>query len=85
MNCDWRRWVSVIDLNPPEEETDHLNIGHTQELKRHFGILSLIGLASTTTISWTGLGLGLVSEINAGGPGAGKFESLSSYKNRSSL
>lgn len=45
-------------------------LGHTQELKRHFSILSLIGLASTTTISWTGLGLGIVTEINAGGPGA---------------
>ncbi|KAF3395736.1 Choline transport protein [Penicillium rolfsii] len=45
-------------------------MGHTQELKRHFSILSLIGLASTTTISWTGLGLGIVTEINAGGPGA---------------
>ncbi|KAK8019102.1 amino acid permease [Apiospora arundinis] len=45
-------------------------MGHTQELKRHFTILSLIGLASTTTISWTGLGLGIVTEINAGGPGA---------------
>lgn len=44
--------------------------GHTQELKRHFTTLSLIGLASTTTISWTGLGLGIVTEINAGGPGA---------------
>ncbi|KAF1344390.1 amino acid permease [Delphinella strobiligena] len=45
-------------------------MGHKQELARHFSILSLIGLASTTTISWTGLGLGLVTEINAGGPGA---------------
>lgn len=45
-------------------------LGHTQELKRHFSTLSLIGLASTTTISWTGLGLGLITEINAGGPGA---------------
>ncbi|CAM1510694.1 Fc.00g010290.m01.CDS01 [Cosmosporella sp. VM-42] len=45
-------------------------MGHTQELKRHFSILSLIGLASTTTISWTGLGLGLITEIGAGGPGA---------------
>ncbi|KAI9836024.1 MAG: hypothetical protein M1819_001635 [Sarea resinae] len=45
-------------------------MGHTQELARHFSILSLIGLASTTTISWTGLGLGLVTEIGAGGPGA---------------
>ncbi|KIN07275.1 hypothetical protein OIDMADRAFT_185721 [Oidiodendron maius Zn] len=45
-------------------------MGHKQELKRHFNILSLIGLASTTTISWTGLGLGLIAEINAGGPGA---------------
>jgi choline transport protein len=44
--------------------------GHTQELKRHFSILSLIGLASTTTISWTGLGLSIVTEINAGGPSA---------------
>lgn len=44
--------------------------GHTQQLDRHFTILSLIGLASTTTISWTGLGLGIVTEINAGGPGA---------------
>jgi choline transport protein len=32
--------------------------------------MSLIGLASTTTISWTGLGLGIVTAINAGGPGA---------------
>ncbi|KAM0282379.1 hypothetical protein ACHAQH_003058 [Verticillium albo-atrum] len=45
-------------------------MGHTQELKRHFSTLSLIGLASTTTISWTGLGLGLITEIGAGGPGA---------------
>lgn len=44
--------------------------GHTQELKRHFSVLSLIGLASTTTISWTGLGLSIVTEINAGGPSA---------------
>ncbi|KAL3424257.1 Choline transport protein 7 [Phlyctema vagabunda] len=52
------------------DEVRLAQMGHKQELKRHFGILSLIGLASTTTISWTGLGLGLVSEINAGGPGA---------------
>ncbi|KAI8724320.1 Choline transport protein [Fusarium sp. LHS14.1] len=45
-------------------------MGHTQELQRHFSTLSLIGLASTTTISWTGLGLGLITEIGAGGPGA---------------
>jgi len=45
-------------------------MGHKQELVRHFSILSLIGLASTTTISWTGLGLGLATEISAGGPGA---------------
>ncbi|EUC48298.1 hypothetical protein COCMIDRAFT_34174 [Bipolaris oryzae ATCC 44560] len=45
-------------------------MGHVQELERHFSKLSLIGLASTTTISWTGLGLGIVTEINAGGPGA---------------
>ncbi|KAH8173721.1 amino acid permease domain-containing protein [Sarocladium implicatum] len=45
-------------------------MGHTQELNRHFSTISLIGLASTTTISWTGLGLGLITEIGAGGPGA---------------
>ncbi|KAK7548107.1 putative choline transporter Hnm1 [Phyllosticta citricarpa] len=45
-------------------------MGHQQELKRHFTVFSLIGLASTTTISWTGLGLGLITEIDAGGPGA---------------
>lgn len=48
----------------------NLGLGHTQELNRHFSTLSLIGLASTTTISWTGLGLGLITEIGAGGPGA---------------
>ncbi|RHZ53577.1 uncharacterized protein CDV56_105687 [Aspergillus thermomutatus] len=56
-----------------EMDADELRLaqmGHTQELKRHFSILSLIGLASTTTISWTGLGLGIVTEINAGGPSA---------------
>ncbi|KAH8680138.1 amino acid permease [Ilyonectria robusta] len=56
-----------------EMNADELRLaqmGHTQELKRHFSMLSLIGLASTTTISWTGLGLGLITEIGAGGPGA---------------
>ncbi|TLS26372.1 hypothetical protein PpBr36_04918 [Pyricularia pennisetigena] len=52
------------------DEARLAEMGHTQELKRHFTILSLIGLASTTTISWTGLGLGIVAEIGAGGPGA---------------
>ena len=73
MRRDWHRWVRTLtqvafSLHFP----DSLDVGHQQELKRHFGILSLIGLASTTTISWTGLGLGLVAEINAGGPGAGE-------------
>ncbi|CEN60862.1 amino acid/polyamine transporter I [Aspergillus pseudodeflectus] len=57
----------------PEMDADELRLaqmGHTQELKRHFSTLSLIGLASTTTISWTGLGLSIVTEINAGGPSA---------------
>lgn len=59
---------SESDMNA--DELRLAQMGHTQELKRHFSILSLIGLASTTTISWTGLGLGIVTEINAGGPGA---------------
>ncbi|KAK8090397.1 hypothetical protein PG997_005358 [Apiospora hydei] len=67
----------VVDTTASVEK-QHMNadelrlaqMGHTQELKRHFTIVSLIGLASTTTISWTGLGLGIVTEINAGGPGA---------------
>ncbi|KKK12045.1 hypothetical protein P175DRAFT_0452457 [Aspergillus ochraceoroseus IBT 24754] len=56
-----------------EMDADEMRLaqmGHNQELERHFSTLSLIGLASTTTISWTGLGLGIVTEINAGGPGA---------------
>lgn len=57
------------DMMDPDE-LRLAQMGHTQELKRHFSILSLIGLASTTTISWTGLGLGIVTEIQAGGPGA---------------
>lgn len=28
--------------------------GHKQELKRHFSIWSLVGLAANCTISWTG-------------------------------
>ncbi|OKL63669.1 hypothetical protein UA08_00928 [Talaromyces atroroseus] len=65
---------SVIQTKASSEmDADELRLaqmGHTQELKRHFSILSLIGLASTTTISWTGLGLSIVTEINAGGPSA---------------
>ncbi|OJJ32015.1 hypothetical protein ASPWEDRAFT_53737 [Aspergillus wentii DTO 134E9] len=45
-------------------------MGHKQELKRHFSVWSLIGLAANCTISWTGLGLGLITAIDAGGPGA---------------
>ncbi|EJT75557.1 choline transporter [Gaeumannomyces tritici R3-111a-1] len=52
------------------DEVRLAEMGHKQELHRHFSTLSLIGLASTTTISWTGLGLGLITEIGAGGPGA---------------
>ncbi|RBR14462.1 uncharacterized protein FIESC28_07698 [Fusarium coffeatum] len=64
-----------MDIPAPKAEmnADELRLaqmGHTQELNRHFSTLSLIGLASTTTISWTGLGLGLITEIGAGGPGA---------------
>ncbi|KAF7595801.1 hypothetical protein BBP40_004613 [Aspergillus hancockii] len=40
-------------------------MGHKQELKRHFTVWSLIGLAANCTISWTGLGLGLITSINA--------------------
>ncbi|PYI03918.1 amino acid transporter [Aspergillus sclerotiicarbonarius CBS 121057] len=45
-------------------------MGHKQELKRHFSIWGLIGMAANCTVSWTGLGLGLITSINAGGPGA---------------
>lgn len=41
-------------------------MGHKQELKRHFSVWSLIGLAANCTISWTGES----PSINAGGPGA---------------
>jgi hypothetical protein len=62
----WVRRISQLTLTC----TDIVYKGHTQELSRHFSTLSLIGLASTCTISWTGLGLGLATEIGAGGPGA---------------
>ncbi|GJC93097.1 amino acid permease [Colletotrichum higginsianum] len=66
-----RRSVDAApEKNLDADELRLAQMGHTQELKRHFSTLSLIGLASTTTISWTGLGLGLITEINAGGPGA---------------
>ncbi|KAB8077868.1 amino acid transporter [Aspergillus leporis] len=57
----------------PVRNADELRLaqmGHKQELKRHFTVWSLIGLAANCTISWTGLGLGLITSINAGGPGA---------------
>lgn len=72
MNADELRLAQMgllIDYHILKCLTDSLQ-GHTQELNRHFSTLSLIGLASTTTISWTGLGLGLITEIGAGGPGA---------------
>ncbi|KAF4124545.1 choline transport protein [Geosmithia morbida] len=59
-----------LKVSADRDEIRLAEMGHTQELKRHFSTISLIGLASTTTISWTGLGLGLITEIGAGGPGA---------------
>lgn len=71
-----------------EDELRLAQMGHKQELVRHFSVWSLIGLAANCTISWTGafaqesqcvvivsliiagLGLGLITAINAGGPGA---------------
>ncbi|CAI7600312.1 unnamed protein product [Penicillium crustosum] len=53
-----------------EDELRLAQMGHKQELDRHFSLWSLIGLAANCTISWTGLGLGLITAINAGGPGA---------------
>ncbi|KAJ6134450.1 hypothetical protein N7523_000772 [Penicillium sp. IBT 18751x] len=53
-----------------EDELRLAQMGHKQELARHFSVWSLIGLAANCTISWTGLGLGLITAINAGGPGA---------------
>ncbi|PLN82880.1 putative amino acid permease [Aspergillus taichungensis] len=53
-----------------EDELRLAQMGHKQELKRHFSVWSLIGLAANCTISWTGLGLGLITAIDAGGPGA---------------
>ncbi|KAL1985722.1 hypothetical protein VTN96DRAFT_7470 [Rasamsonia emersonii] len=61
--------TSVIKVQN-EDELRLAQMGHKQELKRHFTIFSLIGLAANCTISWTGLGLGLITAINAGGPGA---------------
>jgi hypothetical protein len=55
-----------------ERDQSNIWIGHKQELARHFSVWSLIGLAANCTISWTGLGLGLITAINAGGPGARK-------------
>ncbi|KAL1879499.1 hypothetical protein Plec18167_003956 [Paecilomyces lecythidis] len=34
---------------------NNFETGHKQELARHFSVFSLIGLASTCTISWTGM------------------------------
>ncbi|CAL5867861.1 uncharacterized protein PFLUO_LOCUS2082 [Penicillium psychrofluorescens] len=53
-----------------QDELRLAQMGHKQELVRHFSVWSLIGLAANCTISWTGLGLGLITEVNAGGPGA---------------
>ncbi|KAJ5898701.1 hypothetical protein N7504_008989 [Penicillium tannophilum] len=53
-----------------EDELRLAQMGHKQELKRHFSVWSLIGLAANCTISWTGLGLGLITALNSGGPGA---------------
>ncbi|KAJ5232649.1 hypothetical protein N7468_005605 [Penicillium chermesinum] len=53
-----------------EDELRLAQMGHKQELKRHFSVWSLIGLAANCTISWTGLGTGLITAIDAGGPGA---------------
>ncbi|KAJ5218202.1 uncharacterized protein N7498_000301 [Penicillium cinerascens] len=53
-----------------EDELRLAQMGHKQELVRHFSVWSLIGLAANCNISWTGLGLGLITAINGGGPGA---------------
>jgi hypothetical protein len=51
----------VVEDAGPEKylNADDLRLaqmGHRPELNRHFSVVSLIGLASTMTISWTGEG-----------------------------
>ncbi|KAB8238473.1 putative choline transporter Hnm1 [Aspergillus alliaceus] len=52
MNSDYSRDSAVIHVQNADE-LRLAQMGHKQELKRHFSVWSLIGLAANCTISWT--------------------------------
>ncbi|MCJ1311242.1 hypothetical protein MMC25_004913 [Agyrium rufum] len=43
-------------------------MGYTQDMKRNFSVLSVLGVGFSLTNSWYGISAGLITGINSGGP-----------------
>ncbi len=59
----------IADLKSLDSDALKLaEMGYTQDMKRNFSVISLLGVGFSLTNSWFGISAALVTGINSGGP-----------------
>lgn len=60
---------NIADLKGLDDDAMKLaEMGYTQDMKRNFSVLSVLGVGFSLTNSWFGISAALVTGINSGGP-----------------
>lgn len=60
---------NIADLKGFDDDAMKLaEMGYTQDMKRNFSVLSVLGVGFSLTNSWFGISAALVTGINSGGP-----------------
>ena len=60
---------NIADLKSLDDDAMKLaEMGYTQDMKRNFSVLSVLGVGFSLTNSWFGISAALVTGINSGGP-----------------
>lgn len=60
---------NIADLKELDDDAMKLaEMGYTQDMKRNFSVLSVLGVGFSLTNSWFGISAALVTGINSGGP-----------------
>ena len=60
--------VVKMECTTDTEKGSNMEVEYSQDLQRKFSILSLLAMAFSSTNSWLGIALGMITGINSGGP-----------------